>query len=840
MSSLVEQKKTNRIFTVRMIMKKILLLISVVTYFTGVGQEVSGIITDDKGNPLPYASVFVQGTTHGTTANSEGKYFLHFSNPGTYTIIAQYVGYKRDVRTVHLEKTDVTQNFMLSLVDFTMEEVVVRSGENPANEIVRHAIEKRRYYAKQLDHFRCEVYTKGIFRLRDYPSKVLGRKLDFADGDTSKQKIIYLSETISTYAVDKPNNTRIEVHSSKVSGSIDGFGLAAPQFYSLYNNNVTIGASLNPRGFISPIADNAFSYYRYKYEGAFFEGGKQINKIKVIPKRKYEPLFSGFINIVEDEWRIHSVRLLLTKESQMEYLDTLRLEQIYVPATADIWVIQSQVIYPTAKIFGIDGYGSFINVYTRFETNPRFPQKYFSNTILEYTDSSRRKTDEFWDETRPVKLMEEEIRDYRKKDSLEQLSKNPVYLDSIDRKRNKISVLGALVSGENFSKEKRRETYQVRSLSEMIGFNVVEGLMMNAAVTYTKRLDSTIGRRNIRITPTIRYGFNNGHLNAHLSSTYTFGKKYISSIAFSAGKRVFQFNNASPIGPRNNTLSTLLSEKNILKIYEAWYFNTTFSKGIGSGLTWSVGLQYQDRFPLENTSDFTFRDIKNRDFTPNYPYEIVSSNIIRHQALSAQFGISWQPGARYIKLPDQKINIGSKWPSMSLVYTQGMNGLLGSDVDYAKWKFTLSDIMRLKLAGVFNYRVGAGGFLQSRKIGVIDFNHFNGNIARFATAYLNSFQLLPIYEFSNTAKFYTLAHVEHHFNGFLTNKIPGFRKLNWYLVGGANTFHVRKTDYLELFGGFENIFKVLRLDYYFTFRDGQAGKSGLRIGLTTRLGRSED
>lgn len=803
-------------------------------------QEVSGVITDEKGNPLPYASVFVQGTTHGTTANSEGKYFLHFTYPGTYVIIAQYVGYKRDVRTVVIDKADVTQNFQLSLVDFTMEEVVVRSGENPANEIIRHAIEKRPYYAKQLDHFRCEVYTKGIFRLRDYPNKIMGRKLDFTDGDTSKQKIIYLSETISTYAVDKPNHTRIEVHSSKVSGSIEGFGLAAPQFYSLYNNNVTIGASLNPRGFISPIADNAPYYYRYKYEGAFFEGGKQINKIKVIPKRKYEPLFSGFINIVEDEWRIHSVKLYLTKESQMEYLDTLRLEQIYVPATADIWVIQSQVIYPAAKIFGIDGFGSFINVYTQFELNPRFPKNYFSNTILEYTDSSRRKTDAFWDEIRPVKLMEEEIRDYRKKDSLEQLTKNPVYLDSIDRKRNKISIMGALVTGENFSKEKRRATYSVRPLSEIVGFNVVEGLMANAALTYTKRLDSVIGRRSLRITPNLRYGFNNRHFNAHLSTQYTFGKNYISSLAISGGKRIFQFNNASPIGPRNNTLSTLLSEKNILKIYEAWYFNASYTKGIGSGLTWSVGVQYQDRLPLENTTDFTFRDIKNREFTPNYPYEIVNGNIVRHQAFSAQLGISWQPGARYIKLPDQKINIGSQWPSLSLVYTQGIPGFWGSDVSYAKWKFTLSDIMRLKLAGIFNYRIGAGGFLHSKKVGVIDYNHFNGNIARFATAYLNSFQLLPIYEYSNTARLYTLAHLEHHFNGFLTNKIPGFRKLNWYLVGGANMFHVKKADYLELFGGFENIFKILRLDYYFTFRDGQAGKSGLRIGLTTRIGRTED
>ena len=813
-------------------------LVSITT--VSFGQTVSGVITDDKGNPLPYASVVIQGSTQGTSANNEGKYFLHFSKPGKYALIAQYVGYKRDLRNITIDNSDIELNFKLSLVDFMMEEVVIRSGENPANDIIKKTIAKRPYYEKQLDKFTCEVYTKGIFRLRDYPKKIMGKKVDFGDGDTSKQKILYLSETISSYSVDKPNNTKIQVLSSKVSGNTDGFGLAAPQFYSLYSNNVNIGTSLNPRGFISPISDNAMNYYKYKYEGAFFEDGRQINKIRVTPKRKYEPLFSGYIYIVEGEWRLHSVKLMLLKTSQMEFLDTLRLEQIYTPATNDVWVIQSQVIYPTAKIFGVDGYGSFINVYSRFDPNPNFPKKYFNNTVLEYKDSSRRKTDQFWDETRPVKLMEEEVMDYKKKDSLEQLSKNPVYLDSIDRKNNKFSIMGFLVTGMDFNKEKKRAEYHIKAISENISYNVVEGLSVVLGGTYTKRLDSSIGRRRLRITPNIRYGFSNHHFNAYISSNYTFGKKYVNSISVAGGKRPFQFNNASPISPRNNTLSSLFSERNSLKLYEAWYFNALYSKGVGSGFTWSIGIQYQDRMPVDNTTDYTFNNKEDKEFTPNYPNEIVNTNIVRHQSFSANLGISWQPGARYIQLPNQKINIGSKWPTMALVYTHGINGFLGSDVDYGKWKFTLTDIIRFKLAGVFNYRVGAGGFLSKKEVGVIDYQHFNGNISRFATEYLNSFQLLPIYEFSNTSNFYTLVHIEHHFNGFVTNKIPGFRKLNWYMVGGLNNFHVNSTDYLEVFGGFENIFKIMRIDYVFTFRDGEGGRSAIRLGLKRTLARTDD
>jgi hypothetical protein len=802
-------------------------------------QTISGVVKDDKGNPLPNASVFIKDKKGGTSCNSEGKFFLNLS-PGNYTLICQHVGYKREVKNITVSDKDITVDFVLSLVDFTMEEVIIRSGENPGNDIIKNAIRMRPVYQKQLDRFICEVYTKGQMKLRDYPKKILGQKIDFEDGDTSKNKIIYLSETISTYSVQKPNNRKIEVHSSKVSGSSNSYGLAAPQFYSMYDNNVQIGTSLNPRGFISPIAENARNYYKYKYEGAFFEDGKMISRIHVTPKRKYEPLFSGYINIVEHEWRIHSLRLQLTKESQMEFLDTLILEQIYIPYNDSLWVLHNQVIYPYIKILGIDAFGNFVNVYSKFDPDPDFKRNYFDNTILKYTDSSNRKTESFWDETRPMKLLDEEIKDYRKKDSLEQVSKNPTYLDSIDRVRNKFSISGILLTGQSFSREKKRETYYFRPLTEQVSFNIVEGLVMNASGTYTKRLDSTIGRRTLRISPTIRYGFSNHHFNAWLSSTYTFGKKYVSSINISGGKRVFQFNNASPIGARSNTIATLIGRKNLLKLYEAWYLRGSFTKGIGEGLTWSMGFDYQDRMPLENTTDYSFLHPKNKEFTPNYPAELMSQNFKRHQAFTLNFGMTWQPGAKYIELPDQKINIGSKWPAFSLSYIRVFDEIVGSDVDYTKWRFSMTDIWRLKLFGVLNYRLGMGGFIEKNFVEVPDYQHFNGNISRLATAYLNSFQILPIYEFSNTSKFYVLGHIEHHFNGFLTNKIPGFRKLNWYLVGGVNAFHYNSTDYSEFFVGLENILKSFRIDYYWSQKDGKKFDSNFRIGLVTRLGRSSD
>ena len=117
-------------------------------------QTVSGTVRDEKGNPLPNASVYIKDKRGGTSCNSEGKYFLHLS-PGTYTIICGHVGYKRDVKTVTVTDKDITLDFVISPVDFTMEEVIVQSGGNPANDIIKNAIRMRPFYQKQLDKFVC-------------------------------------------------------------------------------------------------------------------------------------------------------------------------------------------------------------------------------------------------------------------------------------------------------------------------------------------------------------------------------------------------------------------------------------------------------------------------------------------------------------------------------------------------------------------------------------------------------------------------------------------------------------------------------------------------------------
>ncbi len=641
-------------------------------------QKIKGFVTDSDGKILSYASVFVKENKQGTNANSEGKYSLKLP-PGKYTLVCQYVGYAREEKTITVSNTDIELDFKLSVQEMTLGEVILKNGEDLAYEIIRNTIKKREYHQNQYNKFTTEVYTKGQLRVRSYPKKFLGQKVDFEDGDTSKQKMLYLSETVSTYAVDKPNKEKIEVISSKVSGDNDGFGLSAPRYYSFYDNNVFIGNNLNPRGFISPISNNALNYYRYKFEGSFTEDGKEINRIKVTPKRKYEPLFSGYINIIDEDWRIHSLQLLLTKSSQMELADSLRIEQLYRPLSKDIWYMSSQVVYPTIKILGFDAYGSFINIYSNFNPDPQFTKKTFTSTILKYTDSANKKNLDYWERTRPVPLMADEITDYKRKDSLELVRKDPRYLDSLDKKRNKVNPAMALLFEQSVSSQKSRTSFSFRPLTELVSFNPAEGWVLNPDITWTKRLDiNTLSRRSIFLSPNLRYGFANKHFNAFLTAIYTFGKKYASSITLSGGSRVFQFNNNSPIGQRGNSISSLLSEENRMKTYEAIFFRGSYKQTVGGGVTFTTAFQFQDRMPLENVTDYTWRDKPDRAYTPNYPNEIVNENIKRHQSMVILIGVSWQPGNRYIEMPDRKISIGSKYPVLSAEYIQSIKGILAA------------------------------------------------------------------------------------------------------------------------------------------------------------------
>ncbi|MBK7885325.1 MAG: hypothetical protein IPJ81_17230 [Chitinophagaceae bacterium] len=641
----------------------------------------------------------------------------------------------------------------------------------------------------------------------------------------------------------------MEVNSSRVSGS-GGFGFTFPTFISLYNNNVTIFTErFNPRGFISPIADGALNFYKYKYLGSFWEDGKEINSIQVTPRRTYEPLFTGIINITEGDWRIHSFDLFLTKTAQLELLDTLGINQLHTPVNNDVWQVKNQVLYFNFKQFKIDAVGNFVNVYTNYTVNKGFPKKFFDKIVIKYDTAVNKRTAAYWDTVRPMPLEPEERKDYAIKDSIYQIEKDSVLsqksIDSLNKKQGKLKPLEIFWQGIDRKKYNKNYTLEwgVNSLVKALEYNTVEGLVINFNTFFNKKFIKQ--KSNFSIQPYMRYGFSNKHFNAWIDINFrtrdwSTGKKIKrESWGFSGGKRISQFNNENPISPLSNSISTLIWGNNYMKIYENYFGSINFSKRYESGFRLNVNALYEDRMPLENTTDFVLIKSKTYKFTPNYPQEKFLSQFTPHQALVVSVGISIKPGQRYIQFPHNTIAIGSKYPTFSFNYAKGINKLAGSDVDFDKWKFFINDDKNFKLAGQLKYKIGIGGFLNSKKVFIQDYQHFNGNRLAAASEYVNSFQLASYYGNSTIAPFYSFGHAEHHFNGLLTNKIPLFKRLNWNLVGGSNALYINsKTNYVEVSGGLENIFKTLRVDVVTAFINGKNVSTRIRIGAGGVIGAS--
>ncbi|MEO5891862.1 MAG: DUF5686 family protein, partial [Ferruginibacter sp.] len=393
------------------------------------GQKIWGTVFNEKGDLLTYSSITIKGTTIGASANNRARFSITVT-PGTYTVICQHIGYTAKEKQVTIGTQDEEVAFILSEQKLVLKEVIIKNtDEDPAYAIIRAAIKKREGYSKQVNAFTCDLYTKDMMKLRRLPGKIFGRKIPEASRqdmglDTMGQGIIYLSESISRIASQLPDKFKLEVRSSRVSGS-DGFGFTFPTFISFYQNNVTVFTErLNPRGFVSPIADGAISYYRFKFLGSFWENGKEINSIRVTPRRNYEPLFSGIINITEGDWRIHSVDLLLTKKSQLEIIDTLQITQFHVPVNSEAWRIKNQLLHFSFNQFGIDAVANFVNVYSNYDLNPVFDKKYFDKVIIKYDTGVNKKPKAYWDTIRPMPLEKEEVKDYQVKDSLYEIRKD--------------------------------------------------------------------------------------------------------------------------------------------------------------------------------------------------------------------------------------------------------------------------------------------------------------------------------------------------------------------------------------------------------------------------------
>lgn len=370
-------------------------LVIILLFYFVTAAQITGTVVSKEGEALPFVNVFIENTNRGTTTNGDGQYALELlviDQGETLNVSFQFLGYATVIKEVEVNSEEMTVSVVMEESSTSLDEVIVQGGINPADRIIQGAVASRKKNLQKIGAYTASFYSRGLWQVKDAPDKILGQEVgDLGGGlDSTRTGIIYLSETISNIKYQRPDNFSEVIVASKVSGDDNGFSFntASDANFSFYENTLDLNTQI-----ISPIASNAFSYYKYNLEGTFFENDQLINKITVTPRRENDRVFTGTIYIVEDSWQLYGVDLQTDGSAiQVPFIENLNFKQNFkYESSLSQWVKISQVIDFSFGFLGLKGDGRFTAAYSDYEFAPQFTKGSFSAEILSFADQANKK-----------------------------------------------------------------------------------------------------------------------------------------------------------------------------------------------------------------------------------------------------------------------------------------------------------------------------------------------------------------------------------------------------------------------------------------------------------------
>lgn len=182
-------------------LRQLLLQFSIIffplTLFAQQSASVNGYISDaESGETLISANIALKDSPKGTSSNTSGYFTLTDLSPGTYTIVATYVGYQRYEQEVTLKDGENRRlDIRLKPEDYQLEELVVQSKKETEEQrnIGRAQMEteliKKVPSVFQADVFRSLQLLPGVKAASDFSSGLYIR------GGSPDQTLILLDRT---------------------------------------------------------------------------------------------------------------------------------------------------------------------------------------------------------------------------------------------------------------------------------------------------------------------------------------------------------------------------------------------------------------------------------------------------------------------------------------------------------------------------------------------------------------------------------------------------------------------------------------------------------------------
>jgi hypothetical protein len=807
-------------------LRVLLILFLSINFASAQDVNISGRVTDKQGEPIPFASVSTKDHKTSAIANDQGYYKLSL-NPDKYLLVYDHIGYKpREV--IVLVKGSSTVSIELEQETYSLDEITITSPkQDPALEMIRKVIARRRILQNEAPAYSCDVYVRGVQKLTHAPKKILGRNVaDVIGLDSEGKAILYQSESYSKIYLDRPDKKEVMI-ASKVAGNNKGFSFNSGLDLQIdFYNNLLHWDALGNSNFVSPIADNALEYYRYKLAGSTVKNGKTVYKIKVTPRYRNSPTFSGDLYLLEDDWRLYSVDLSLTQNARINFVDTLQIHQNFVEVDKGIWK-QSDISFRfKGETLGFRFEGYFIGLNSLYTLNPEVPAKFFNDEIRKIPADVNKKNDAYWAKSRPSPLSREEVINYYVKDSIEAKKQSRLYLNSLQREVNKFRLVQYVLTGYRAENLFRNSSWYVYPLHNTVFYNTVEGWGVNFRALYNRQFNL---RRSLEFEPNVRYGFASKTLNTNASITYKYDTLYHASITLKGGTDFLDLNNRGTINQFYNTLTTLFDGKNYLKLYRSKFLSVRAQHELTDGLQVTGGVEISRRYPVQNASNLPIFENAAKMLTSNNPLipdkdeELFPIN----NAFVVEAKASYTYGQQYTRRPDGKIYEAARYPTIQLDYRKGIKNVFHSAVNY---DFISADLFQDKintgLSGYSSFYLSAGKFLNSKSLYYPDIHHFTGNQTAIYNPIFPNFHFLDYYAYSTDDRYFE-GHYEHNFSGLFIRKIPLLRQLKLEEIVGGAYLAVPSNDYKELYVGVQRL--MFRFDYGCSWSGTDKPKPAFRL-----------
>lgn len=794
-----------------------------------------------SGDPIPFANVIFKGTTVGTTTKFDGTFRIETAQR-VDSVMASYIGYK--TKTVAI-KPGISQSldFQLDEEIVNLQEVVFVAEENPAFAIMRNVVDHKDQNDKRaLDAYEYESYTKievdvdnltERFRQNKQIKKITSvlDSIQIIAGENGRPILpVFFSEALSRYYVRHNPDMR---HEYILKTKVDGLGLTDGTFtsqlvgstyqeYNFYRNYMTI----LEKEFVSPIANGWKGIYDYYLIDSVMIGDDFCYRLDFEPKRKHDLAFKGTIWITKKDYALKQLDVKVGKEANLNFIEKLDIKQELVRTKAGPWIpsktrVLVDVAQPTEEIAGL--LAKFYVSNTKIEVNqPRDDS--FYRLPVELDEEVRMSDDLYWKNNRHESLTPSEINVYNMVDTLKKIPVIKTYTDLV-----KFAYSGYYKVGK----------FDLGPYPLFLSYNDVEGLRVGFGGETNFQFSNKWVLKGL-----IGYGFGDEKWKYKAGVDYILSRKPWVKMGVEVREDVdpvyFAYRDINDQGVFY-TFNRLAVLRRPFQHAKAQF---TLSNQLVRDVNTRLTLRY-DR--LEPLFDFHYYD----DITKTDPE--IKSDI---KTTEARVQLEWAKDRKYLIDDNDRVSGGfNRYPIIRLNFTAGMP-LLDSDLMYQKLGFEFLKKLKMGELGT-SYLTIEGEYVFGNVPYPVLQNHL-GNETPFYTSY--AYNLMNNFEFITDR--YVALDYRHHFEGKLLNHIPLLRALKLRLVGQAKVvyggmrqenidiiepiydnlgdpikqFGILRDDlpYVELGYGIENIFKVIRVDFFhrLTYLDDPDVRDfGVKIGF---------